>query len=176
MRHLKWKCDLSLWFVFVTAIAIALWFMHECYVCGVLNTVLYSLHNCNRISFIKFRVEEIIWQNRMNFHTDSPLNVFFSNSFWFFTNSICLFKDWIPFGHIKTYSRFETWIDAMKNFIKIVIIWFQHRWNSNKLWILLHSYIHKEVSVITFINRIYNGIFNLIIAEYQFFIGINAIF
>lgn len=78
--------------------------------------------------------------------------------------------------YIKTYSRFKTWIYAMKNFIKIVIIWFQHRWNSNKLWILLHSYMHKDVPVITFINRIYNGIFNLIIAEYQFFIGFNAIF
>lgn len=105
----------------------------------------------------------------MNFHTNSPLNMIFYQFNRIGCCSCC---------YIKTYSRFETWIDAMKNFIKIVIIWFQHRWNSNKLWILLHSYtyMHNDVSVITFINRIYNGISNLIIAEYQFFIGFNAIF
>lgn len=84
---------------------------------------------------------------------------------WFFTNSIGLDAVFAATLKLTVDSKHESmqW-KISENFIKIVIIWFQHRWNSNKLWILLHSYTYmqKDVSVITFINRLYNGIATLL--------------
>lgn len=71
----------------------------------------------------------------------------------------------------RSVDNINVGISAMKNFIKIAIIWFQCRWNTNKPWILS---IHNERLVITSINRAHTIPFSMlfIVSQHQFFMRI----
>lgn len=80
-------------------------------------------------------------------------------------------NNWIHFFGLQSFS-IETWIDTMKNFIKIVIIWFQHRCGiaiSHESY-YIHTHTQRRFGYI--VHKSYTQwhiLSSLIIAEYQIF-------